>query len=73
MDVIASMAGVILERAALATGFVAAAIAVGAFVARSQALLGTTTEAKIQRYTAIGGLFGLSLSLSIILLDTGIG
>lgn len=72
MASILPVAGLILERSALATGFAAAAIAVGAFVARSQAVLEAATEAKSQRYTAVGGLFGLFISLSIILLDAAI-
>jgi hypothetical protein len=39
-----SFAGVILEHSAIATGFLAAAIAVGGFIARAQALLGVVSE-----------------------------
>jgi hypothetical protein len=47
------LAGLILERVALATGFLAAAIAVGG----------------LQRSAAIGGVCGLAFGLVIILLD----
>jgi hypothetical protein len=67
------VSGLILERSALATGFAAAAIAVGGFVARSRALLGEASEVEIQRYTAIGGLSGLLLSLWAVLLDAVVG
>jgi hypothetical protein len=63
------LAGIILERSALATGFVAAAIAVGGFLARSRALLGETSEMEAQRHTAIGGLAGFLLSMWLVLLD----
>jgi hypothetical protein len=62
-------AGIILERSALATGFVAAAIAVGGFLARSRALLSEASEMEVQRYTAIGGLAGFFLSMWLVLLD----
>jgi hypothetical protein len=73
MATVIPTAGLILERSALATGFAAAAIAVGGFLARSRALLGGASELEIQRYTATGGLAGLYLSLCVILLDAAVG
>ena len=67
------MAGLILERSALATGFAAAAIAVGGFVARAQALFGAASEVEIQRSTAVGGIAGLLLSLALTFLDAMTG
>lgn len=69
MPKILPLAGIILERSALATGFVAAAIAVGGFLARSRALLGEGSEMEAQRYTAIGCLAGFFLSVWLVLLD----
>lgn len=67
------LAGVILERSALATGFAAAAIAVGGFAARSLAIFAEASAETTQRYTALGGMFSLLLSLWVVLLDAGIG
>lgn len=63
------LAGVLLERSALATGFLAAAIAVGGFITRAQALLGSASESKLQRATNFGGLCGLSFGLIVIVID----
>lgn len=62
-------AGLILERTALATGFLAAAIAVGGFLARSLDLLGPNSEADLQRSAAIGGICGFAFGFIVILLD----
>lgn len=67
------LAGVILDRSALATGFMAAAIAVGGFVSGARAILGGAPEADAQRETAAGGLWGLLVSIWLALLDVGIG
>lgn len=67
------IAGVILDRSALAAGFLAAMIAIGGFLARAQALLGTESQADIQRWTAVGGLSGLWFGTLIILLDAAAG
>jgi hypothetical protein len=67
------LAGVILDRSALAAGFLAAMIAVGGFLARAQALLGTKSQADIQRSTVAGGLAGLWFGVLIIVLDTMAG
>lgn len=69
VDSVVSIAGVILERTALATGFLAAMIAVGGFLARAQALLGRRTSAELQRRTAIGGLLGLIFGALIVVVD----
>jgi hypothetical protein len=63
------LAGLILERVALATGFLAAAIAVGGFLARALDLLGPNSESDLQRSAAIGGVCGFAFGLVIILLD----
>jgi len=67
------IAGLILERSALATGFLAAAIAVGGFLSRTQALLGGATEDELQRSAATGGLHGFSFGLLLIAIDTLVG
>jgi len=73
VDSVVSIAGVILERTALATGFLAAMIAVGGFLARTQALLGRRPPAELQRRTAIGGLLGLVFGVLIVLVDAMVG
>jgi hypothetical protein len=73
VDSIVSIAGVILERTALATGFLAATIAVGGFLARAQALLGGDTSAELQRRTAISGLLGLIFGVLIVVVDAVVG
>jgi ammonia channel protein AmtB len=62
-------AGVILEHSALATGFLAAAIAVGGFLARARALLGSDSEVDLQRETTVGGLQGFLFGVVLILID----
>lgn len=69
MTGILPLAGVILDRSALAAGFLAAMIAVGGFLARAQALLGTESRADIQRPTVVGGLAGFWFGVLMILLD----
>ena len=44
-------------------------IAVGGFLARAQALLGTESRADIQRPTVVGGLAGFWFGVLMILLD----
>jgi putative Mn2+ efflux pump MntP len=63
------IAGVVLQRAALATGFLAAAIAVGGFVVGTQALLNSDEPQNLQRSTAAGGVLGLLFGISIIFID----
>lgn len=63
----------ILERSALAVGFLAAMIAVGGFLARTQALLGSDFEPDLQLSAAIGGLQGFLFGLLIILIDALFG
>jgi len=63
-------AGVVLEHSALATGFLAAAIAVGGFLGQARALFESDDEVDLLRETTLGGLQGLFVGLSIILLDT---
>jgi hypothetical protein len=73
MATIPPFAGVVLEHSALATGFLAAAIAVGGFIARAQAILGVEPEAELQRSTTVGGLCGLSFALILIVIDVIVG
>jgi hypothetical protein len=73
VESIISIAGVILERTALATGFLAATIAVGGFLARAQALLWGDASAQLQRRTAMGGLLGLIFGVLIVIVDAVIG
>jgi ammonia channel protein AmtB len=62
-------AGVVLGHSALATGFLAAAIAVGGFLGQAQALLKSDDEVDLLRETMVGGLHGLIIALSIVLFD----
>jgi len=73
MVIILPLGGVILERAALAAGFLAAAIAVGGFISRAQAILGPDSEPDLQRSTTIGGVQGLAFGLLIIVIDAWSG
>jgi hypothetical protein len=61
--------GVVLDQSALATGFLAAAIAVGGFIGRSQQILARRSEDRIQRATVIGGLYGLFGGLLLVIVD----
>lgn len=67
------LAGVILERTALATGFLAATIAVGGFLSGTHALLKANEPQELQRPTAIGGVLGLLFGILIILIDAMVG
>lgn len=64
------IAGVILERAAITAGFLAAMIAVGGFLVRAQAVLRADPEpTDLRRPTVIGGLLGLMFGMAVIALD----
>jgi hypothetical protein len=69
MPTIPPFAGVVLEHSALATGFLAAAIAVGGFLARARMLLWSDSEVDLQRETTVGGLQGFFFGVAIILID----
>lgn len=69
MPMVPPFAGVVLEHSALATGFLAAAIAVGGFLARARMLLWSESEADLQRETTVGGLQGFFFGVAIILID----
>jgi hypothetical protein len=73
VDSIFVIAGVILERTAIATGFLAAAIAVGGFLARVHAMLGSDRPPELQLPTAVGGLFGFLFGVLIIFIDVMVG
>jgi hypothetical protein len=67
------LAGTILERSALAIGLLAAAIAVGGFISRARAILLRHPVDNVERATMIGGVFGLLIALSVIILDAFAG
>jgi hypothetical protein len=67
------LAGVILERAALTTGFLAASIAVGGFLARALAVRWATEPPELQRPTATGGLLGFAIAIVVIVVDAIVG
>jgi hypothetical protein len=73
MSTITSLAGLILERSALAVGFLAATIAVGGFLSRSQALLADAPEDELQRRAVTGGLYGVLFDLALIIVDLVVG
>jgi hypothetical protein len=68
-----SFAGVILDRAALTTGFLAAAIAVGGFIARAQALIRRVEPEELQRSMAYGGLLGICFGILTVVVDIMMG
>jgi uncharacterized membrane protein len=73
VDSIFFLAGVILERAAITAGFLAATIAVGGFIARAFALLGARASTELERLTAFGGVLGLAFGILVILVDKVVG
>lgn len=64
-----SAGGAVLEGAALVVGFMAAAIAVGAFIGRSLAVLFALDDDRVQQITILGGLGGLAVALIVIGVD----
>lgn len=73
MDSILFVAGVILERAALTAGFLAASIAVGGFLGRAQAIREADEIPELQGPTAAGGLLGLAFGIVVIVVDAVVG
>lgn len=69
MAMVLPVAGVILDRSALAAGFIGATIGIVAFVSRGQAVFSRADEEEIKRATAVGGFFGLAMSLLVICVD----
>lgn len=63
------IAGIVLDNANSVAGFMAAAIAVGGFLAHSQAVLGGASERELQRATAIGGVTTLLLGAGVFISD----
>jgi hypothetical protein len=51
----------------------AAAIAIGGFLARATSVLQRRDEQEVERATAIGGLLGLAFGLLIIVIDVSRG
>jgi hypothetical protein len=51
---------------ATATGFLAAAIAVGGFLAHARPAIGCKHDSELRRLTAIGGLWGFASALVIL-------
>jgi hypothetical protein len=62
-------AGVFLERTTLATGLLAAAIAVGGFLTGTWALISLEEPRNLQRSTAAGGVLGVFFGVWVILID----
>jgi len=62
-------AGVFLERTALATGLLAAAIAVGGFLTGTWALIRSEEPRNLQRSTVAGGVLGVFFGVWVILID----
>jgi hypothetical protein len=60
---------VLLERSAVAVGLMAAAVAVGGFIARAYTVLHEDNDEAIRRATIVGGLVGLTGAVLVILLD----
>lgn len=58
----------VLQLAA-ATGFMAAAIAVGGFVAHARPAMAGESEEELRRLTAAGGAFGLAVA--VLLMSVG--
>lgn len=63
------LAGVFLERTALATGLLAAAIAVGGFLTGTRALIRSEEPRNLQRSTAAGGVLGVFFGVWVIFID----
>ncbi len=63
------LAGVFLERTALATGLLAAAIAVGGFLTGTHALIRSEEPRSLQRSTAAGGVLGVFFGVGVIFID----
>jgi hypothetical protein len=62
-------AGVFLERTTLATGLLAAAIAVGGFLTGTWALIRSEEPRSLHRSTAAGGILGVFFGVWVILID----
>jgi hypothetical protein len=62
-------AGVFLEQTALATGLLAAAIAVGGFLTGTRALISSGDSRNLQRSTAAGGVLGVFFGVWVIVID----
>jgi len=56
----------IVLQLATATGFLAAAIAVGGFVAHAGPAIAGREDSELRRRTAIGGLYGLAVAVLLI-------
>jgi hypothetical protein len=63
------VAGVFLERSALAAGFLAAVIAVGGFIGRALGQLDGARGDELQLSTTLGGTFGLCLGGLLLVID----
>jgi len=73
MATILPLAGAVLDRSALAAGFLAAAMAIGAFIARGQAIRNRASEEDVQRATSNGGFCGLATGAVVIGIDNFVG
>jgi hypothetical protein len=63
------MGSSLLSQFATAGGLMAAGIAVCGFVFHAGPALGNATEMELRRATAMGGLFGLLVTISVIVLS----
>lgn len=62
----------IVIQFATATGFLAAAIAVGGFVAHARPAIAGERDLELRRLTAIGGLWGLVTAAAIIVVSVAV-
>jgi hypothetical protein len=63
----------LLDRSATAAGFVAAAIAVGGFLAHAVPILASWNEERIRKVTVFGGLWGVAGAAFVIVLSAILG
>jgi hypothetical protein len=63
----------LLDQSATATGFIAAAIAVGGFLAQAVPTIVARDEKRLRRLTVAGGLWGIVGAVSVIVLSAIIG
>ena len=67
------VAATLLDRSATVAGFMAAAIAVGGFLAHAGPALARRSAERLQRAVVIGGLWGAAGAICIVVLSAIIG
>jgi len=68
------IAGVILERAAITAGFLAAVIAIGGFLGRALTVLRADPESEdLRPATIAGSLIGLAFGVGVVVVDAVVG